>query len=71
MTARIINGLAISHQIREELGKQVEGLKRQGVAPGLAFVLVGDNPASVSYVRSKNQGCEEIGVNSHTFQIPG
>jgi methylenetetrahydrofolate dehydrogenase (NADP+)/methenyltetrahydrofolate cyclohydrolase len=71
VTARIINGLAISHQIREELGKQVEGLKRQGVAPGLAFVLVGDNPASVSYVRSKNQGCEEIGVNSHTFQIPG
>ena len=70
MTARIINGLAISQRIREELGKQVEGLKRQGVAPGLAFVLVGDNPASVSYVRSKNQGCEEIGVSSHTFQLP-
>jgi len=70
MSAKIIDGRVISQEIRDELKVKVEGLKKRGINPGLAFVLVGDNPASISYVRSKNQGCEEVGVNSQTFQLP-
>jgi methylenetetrahydrofolate dehydrogenase (NADP+)/methenyltetrahydrofolate cyclohydrolase len=71
VTARIIDGRAISQEIRAELRGRVDALKRRGVTPGLAFVLVGDNPASLSYVASKNQGAAEVGINSQTFQIPG
>ncbi len=70
MTATIIDGRAVSREIREELRQRVEALKQKGIAPGLAFVLVGDNPASMSYVASKNQGAAEVGINSHTFQLP-
>ena len=70
MTARIIDGRAISKEMRDELRQRVEALKRKGITPGLAFVLVGENPASMSYVASKNQGAAEVGINSHTFQIP-
>jgi len=71
MTAQIIDGRVISKEIRDELRGRVEALKATGVTPGLAFVLVGENPASMSYVASKNQGAAEVGINSHTFQIPG
>ena len=70
MTATIIDGRAVSREIRDELKLRVEALKRKGITPGLAFVLVGENPASMSYVASKNQGAAEVGINSHTFQIP-
>jgi len=70
MTARIIDGRAISREIRDELKARVEALKQRGVTPGLAFVLVGDSPASISYVASKNQGAAEVGINSQTFQLP-
>jgi len=70
VTASIIDGRAISREIREELRQRVEALKAKGVTPGLAFVLVGDNPSSMSYVASKNQGAAEVGINSHTFQLP-
>jgi methylenetetrahydrofolate dehydrogenase (NADP+)/methenyltetrahydrofolate cyclohydrolase len=70
MTATIIDGRAVSREIREELRQRVEALKQRGITPGLAFVLVGDNPASMSYVASKNQGAAEVGINSHTFQLP-
>ena len=70
MTATIIDGRVISREIREELKRRVEALKAKGITPGLAFVLVGENPASMSYVASKNQGAAEVGINSHTFQIP-
>jgi methylenetetrahydrofolate dehydrogenase (NADP+) / methenyltetrahydrofolate cyclohydrolase len=71
VTAKIIDGRAIAQAVRNELRERVEVLKGKGVNPSLAFVLVGDNPASISYVRSKNQACQDIGLNSHTFQIPG
>ncbi len=71
MTAKTIDGRAISQEIRAELRERVDALKRRGITPGLAFVLVGDNPASLSYVASKNQGAAEVGINSQTFQIPG
>jgi len=71
MTAKIIDGRAISQEIRAELRERVDALKRRGVEPGLAFVLVGEDPASLSYVASKNQGAAEVGINSQTLQIPG
>jgi methylenetetrahydrofolate dehydrogenase (NADP+) / methenyltetrahydrofolate cyclohydrolase len=71
MTAQIIDGRVISKEIRDELRGRVDALKAKGVTPGLAFVLVGENPASMSYVASKNQGAAEVGISSHTFQIPG
>jgi methylenetetrahydrofolate dehydrogenase (NADP+)/methenyltetrahydrofolate cyclohydrolase len=70
VTARIIDGRAIAQEIRDELRDKVQALRGRGVVPGLAFVLVGDDPGSVSYVRSKNQACQDIDVNSHTFQLP-
>ncbi len=70
MTAQLIDGLAISADIRAELKDRVAELKRQGIDPGLAFVIVGDNPGSISYVRSKAQACEETGLRSETFRLP-
>jgi methylenetetrahydrofolate dehydrogenase (NADP+) / methenyltetrahydrofolate cyclohydrolase len=70
VTARIIDGNAISAEIREDLKRQVASLRDAGVDPGLAFVIVGDNPASVSYVRSKARGSEETGMRSHAFRLP-
>lgn len=70
MTARIIDGREISRAIREELKAEVAALRARGVAPALAVILMGDNPASVSYVASKTQACAEIGVESETFRLP-
>lgn len=57
MAARILNGTEIGSQIRAELRDAVGELKQQGVTPGLAAVLVGDNPASRIYVRNKIRAC--------------
>lgn len=70
MTARLIDGLAISREMRDDLKARVARLRDRGVEPGLAFVIVGDNPGSISYVRSKSQASEEIGLRSHTFRLP-
>jgi len=70
MTATIIDGRAIADQIRSELCQEVEALKARDTLPGLAFILVGENPSSVSYVRSKNQGCADVGIYSETLQQP-
>jgi methylenetetrahydrofolate dehydrogenase (NADP+)/methenyltetrahydrofolate cyclohydrolase len=70
VAAQIIDGLAISGAIRAELKERVARLRERGVDPGLAFVIVGDNPASISYVRSKAQACEEVGLRSETMQLP-
>jgi methylenetetrahydrofolate dehydrogenase (NADP+)/methenyltetrahydrofolate cyclohydrolase len=70
MPAQLIDGIAVSAQIRAELKERVARLRQHGSEPGLAFVIVGDNPASVSYVRSKAQACEEVGLRSHTFRLP-
>ena len=70
MTAQIIDGKAIARQVLDELRPRVEALRERGVAPGLAFVLVGENPASVSYVRGKARDCAEIGIDTETFRLP-
>ncbi len=66
---KIIDGKALSSQIREQLKKEVAALKAQGTTPGLAVILVGDDPASAVYVRNKARACEELGMHSvvHTL----
>jgi methylenetetrahydrofolate dehydrogenase (NADP+)/methenyltetrahydrofolate cyclohydrolase len=67
--AKIIDGKAIAAEIREELRAEVAALNAQGAQPGLAVVLVGEDPASQVYVRNKQRACEEIGIASfgHTL----
>ena len=69
MTARIIDGPRIGKEIREEVRLEVEALKRQGVQPGLAAVLVGDNPASQVYVRNKIKACQSLGIYSREVRL--
>jgi len=70
MSAKIIDGKAIAAQMREELKAQVSGLKKKGIAPGLGVILVGDDPASKSYVTAKEQACAEIGIYSDDNRLP-
>lgn len=71
-TARIIDGKKIAAAVREEIGVRVLQLKEAtGRVPGLAAVLVGDNPASASYVRSKTKACQEAGIFSRQLTPPG
>jgi methylenetetrahydrofolate dehydrogenase (NADP+)/methenyltetrahydrofolate cyclohydrolase len=64
MSAKIIDGREIAARMRAELKQEVEKLKSRGIVPGLAVVLVGDDPASKSYVTAKEKACEEIGIYS-------
>ncbi|HRU66757.1 MAG TPA: bifunctional methylenetetrahydrofolate dehydrogenase/methenyltetrahydrofolate cyclohydrolase FolD [Spirochaetota bacterium] len=69
--AEIIDGKKISAEIREELkAKVAEMQSKYGNVPGLAVVLVGDDPASAVYVRMKGKGCEEIGIRSFQYILP-
>jgi len=70
MTARLIDGLAISASIRADLKERVARLRGSGTDPGLAFVIVGDDPASASYVRGKARACHETGLHSETIRLP-
>ncbi len=64
MTAHLIDGNALSKQLRTQVATDTAKLKAQGLTPGLAVVLVGDNPASQVYVRNKVKACEEAGLHS-------
>ncbi len=71
MTATIIDGKAVAARIRAEIAERANELAtRRGIRPGLAAVLVGDNPASASYVRMKRKACEETGIDSFGFELP-
>lgn len=67
---KIIDGKSISQELRRELKKEVEDLKKQGIEPGLATILVGDDPASQVYVKSKIKDCAELGINSFHNPLP-
>ncbi len=69
MTAEIIDGKAIAKDVRAELIPRVEALGKRGIVPGLVIVLVGDNPASVTYVRGKAKDCAEVGIASETIRL--
>ena len=64
MTAQLIDGNALSQQLRTEVSQGVAALKAQGITPGLAVILVGENPASQVYVRNKVKACEDTGMHS-------
>jgi methylenetetrahydrofolate dehydrogenase (NADP+)/methenyltetrahydrofolate cyclohydrolase len=70
MTAQLIDGKALSATLREQATAQVSQLKAKGLAPGLAVILVGDNPASHVYVRNKVKACEDMGIYSLLEQHP-
>ncbi|MFZ9033029.1 MAG: bifunctional methylenetetrahydrofolate dehydrogenase/methenyltetrahydrofolate cyclohydrolase FolD [Anaerohalosphaeraceae bacterium] len=69
MTAQIIDGKQVAADMRAELKEKVAELKAKGVTPGLAVVLVGDDPASKSYVTAKERACEEIGIYSNDNRL--
>lgn len=68
--ATIIDGKAISLQIKNELKERAAALKASGIEIALAVIQVGDNPASCVYVRNKKKGCEYIGIGSLSFELP-
>ena len=70
MSAKIIDGKAVAAGCRAELKKQVETQKAAGIAPGLAVVLVGEDPASQVYVRNKHKACDELGIYSEQYTLP-
>src|SRR5437660_820933 len=70
MGAAILDGAAIATAVRAELAEEVASLAQVGVTPGLGTILVGDNPASASYVRLKHQDSEEIGIRSVGEHLP-
>jgi methylenetetrahydrofolate dehydrogenase (NADP+)/methenyltetrahydrofolate cyclohydrolase len=71
MTARIIDGKAVARHLRTEYRARVQQLKEQhGLQPGLAVILVGDNPASKLYVSNKVRACEDVGIRSELIRLP-
>ncbi|MDO8371061.1 MAG: bifunctional methylenetetrahydrofolate dehydrogenase/methenyltetrahydrofolate cyclohydrolase FolD [Pseudomonadota bacterium] len=70
MTAHIIDGIALSKQLRADVAKRAAALRARGVVPGLAVVLVGENPASQVYVRNKVKACEDSGLHSVLERYP-
>ncbi len=68
--ASIIDGKAVSAAVKAEVAKEVEALKAQGVRPGLAVVLVGNDPASGIYVNNKKKACEAVGIYSEEYALP-
>ncbi|WP_430232332.1 bifunctional methylenetetrahydrofolate dehydrogenase/methenyltetrahydrofolate cyclohydrolase FolD [Nitrosomonas communis] len=71
MSADIIDGNTIARKIRAELKIRAENLAKEGIQPGLAVILVGDDPASGIYVRNKAKACRESGIRSEVYNFPG
>jgi len=70
VTARVLDGVPIADAIRAEVAARVAAFKPGGRKPGLAVVIVGENPASMVYVRGKGKACEEAGMHSETIRLP-
>lgn len=68
--ANVVDGVAVSKQLRDEVSKRAAALKEAGVTPGLAVLLVGDDPASAVYVRNKVKACEQGGLYSRLDRLP-
>src|ERR1700742_1484027 len=67
---RIIDGAKLAQQVQREVAERVAALKARGITPGLAVVLVGEDPASAVYVGSKERTCIELGMNGETIRRP-
>src|SRR5712664_1471457 len=70
MAADLIDGRAIARQLQDELAGRIAALKARGIQPGLAFVRVGEDPASKVYVGRKEKACGELGIYSETRVLP-
>jgi methylenetetrahydrofolate dehydrogenase (NADP+)/methenyltetrahydrofolate cyclohydrolase len=71
LVAKLIDGVAVARLIRNGSRKRVEALKAQfGITPGLAVIMVGDDPASEIYVRNKRRACDEVGIRSVSIRLP-
>jgi methylenetetrahydrofolate dehydrogenase (NADP+) / methenyltetrahydrofolate cyclohydrolase len=70
VSALVINGKQIVAEIRDQLKQEIDALADQGIRPGLAVVLVGEDPASAVYVRSKAKACEQVGIHSEVYKLP-
>ncbi len=70
MAAQLLDGKVMSDALRAEIAQKVAALKEKGVTPGLAVILVGEDPASQIYVRNKGIGCEQTGMHSVTIRMP-
>ena len=71
MTAKILDGKALAEEIRREVATGVAEIQQKhGVTPGLAAILVGDDPASAIYVRNKRRACDEVGMFSDSILLP-
>jgi len=68
--ATLIDGRAVAEKVYAELRGEIAGMKSRGITPGLAVVLVGDNPASRAYVRSKDKMCRDLGLHSVKLELP-
>lgn len=70
MSATLLDGAATAAQVREELKPRVQMLREAGIVPKLSVVLIGDDPASHTYVRMKAKACKSVGIDSETFALP-
>ena len=70
MSAQVLSGKTMSESLRQEIASRVTALKERGLTPGLAVILVGNDPASEIYVRNKGNGCTEVGMYSRTINMP-
>ena len=70
MKATLIDGKAIAAAVRADLAAEVESLKAAGTVPGLAVILVGEDPASQVYVRNKTRACAEVGIHAEEYRLP-
>ncbi len=70
MSAKIIDGKAIAASIRQKMVDEVAQLKKEGIVPGLAVVIVGKDPASKVYVGQKEKGCAQVGIYSEKYDLP-
>lgn len=68
--AKIIDGKALAQSIKENIAREVAALKENGVTPGLAVILVGDDPASKVYVNNKKKACAQVGIYSEEYLLP-
>lgn len=68
--ATILDGKAVSAAVKQEVKTEVEALKQKGISVGLAVIIVGDNPASRTYVNNKKKACAEAGIVSEEYALP-
>lgn len=68
--AQIIDGKKISSEMRAEISEEVKALAQRGIVPGLAVIIVGEDPASKVYVRNKGRACAEVGIYSEIIEMP-